>query len=261
MMKRFLTAFILLLAINTPDSLFAWGKRGHDAIAYIAELNLKPETKAIVESYIDGRSIVYYASWPDQIRFIHEYSLVYAKFPHRAVYSSDLKASGRDGKVEDGLQLINMYMETMGNGKYKDMPDSVVAVAIKALTHIVGDVHCPVHQRVDGRNESINITSGGEKQRFHHFWDVMPSTAHDWGYLEYGHQLNRFSKEKIDEATAGSPFEWGEQNVIETLPVWEYVEAGGELGKPYINKVTPILDDLIAKAGYRLAYVLNYIFN
>lgn len=46
---------------------FGWGKSGHDAIAYIAECNLTPKAKKNIEKYLDGRSIVYYASWMDGV--------------------------------------------------------------------------------------------------------------------------------------------------------------------------------------------------
>ena len=52
---------------------FGWGKTGHDAIAYIAECNLTSRAKKNIEKYLDGRSIVYYASWMDQVRHTPAY--------------------------------------------------------------------------------------------------------------------------------------------------------------------------------------------
>lgn len=49
------------------------GKIGHDAIAYIAECNLTPKAKKNIEKYLGGRSIVYYASWMDQVRHTPAY--------------------------------------------------------------------------------------------------------------------------------------------------------------------------------------------
>lgn len=260
-MKKFLLAIALLCLAGFSTKLFAWGRNGHDAIAYIAELNLKPDVKATVEGYLGGKSIVYFASWPDQIRFMHEYSLVYMDIPHTAKFSADMKSLGRDGSVKDGLWLIDHYMETLGGGKYKSAPDSLVRVAIQTLVHVVGDVHCPVHQSVEGRKESFNVTYDGSKMRFHKYWDNMPDREHSWSYMEYGHQLSRLTPDQVSEVTAGSVFDWGETSVRDNQPLWEYAEEDGELGKPYINKVMPVFDDIIVKAGYRLAYVLNYIFN
>ena len=52
---------------------WSFGRVGHDAVAYIAECNLTPTAKATVEKYLDGKSIVYYASWMDNIRLTPEY--------------------------------------------------------------------------------------------------------------------------------------------------------------------------------------------
>ena len=53
-MKRLLLIILLATAWSglSPKA-SAWGVHGHDAIAYIAELNLNPGTKAIVERYLD----------------------------------------------------------------------------------------------------------------------------------------------------------------------------------------------------------------
>ena len=260
-MKRLLLIILLATAWSglSPKA-SAWGVHGHDAIAYIAELNLNPETKAIVERYLGGKSIVYYSVWLDQIRFIHEYSFVYKTIDHGANFTADYKSKARDGSEHDGVWQINEDIQRLKDGKYKELPDSVVTLAIKCFIHLVGDIHCPVHMHVDGRKENFDITHGGRKTKFHPFWDDMPEISHKWSYTEYGLQLNRFSPEKIAEVTKGSVFDWAEQLIVETLPVWEYAAEGGELGKPYVNKVRDILDEMIAKGGYRLAYVLNEIF-
>lgn len=60
--KLFLLACI---ACHTVQSVCAWNRTGHEAIAYIAEQHLTPSAKAAIEKYLDGRSIVYYAAWMD----------------------------------------------------------------------------------------------------------------------------------------------------------------------------------------------------
>lgn len=260
-MKRILIALSVLSAALSSFEASGWNREGHNAIAYIAELNLTPRTKEIVEGYLDGKSIVYFASWPDQIRFIHEYSLVYMDFEHSAYYSADMKSLGRSGKKDDGPFQINDMIQNLGNGKYKALPDSVVAVGIKYLTHAVGDIHCPVHQHIDGRFERYKITYDGEKLNFHTFWDSMANRAHAWSYMEFGHQLARLSGEQAAKVTSGNVFDWAEENVAETAPIWDFSEADAVLDKAYIYKVMPMYDNIVTKAGYRLAHVLNTIFD
>lgn len=259
MKNIFMKVLLLLGASGLSASAFGWSRSGHDPIAYIAELNLNPETKAIVEKYLDGKSIVYYASWPDQIRFIHEYQHSYSSFGHSAVYDSDCRHSPK-ADIPDAVVQISDIIAEYGNGKYKEMPDSVVAVTIKYLTHAVGDMHCPGHCKIEGRDNNMTVTCAGEKLRMHNFWDDMPARVHLWGYMEYGHQFCRLTKEQAAEICSGTVKDWGEEAARTSVVVWECAEEGGELDKPYINKFAPVMDELIVKAGYRLAYVLNNIF-
>ena len=55
-MKRFIIAPLLCL---TAISALAWGQKGHDVTAAIAEKHLTPATKAAVDSILEGQSMVY----------------------------------------------------------------------------------------------------------------------------------------------------------------------------------------------------------
>ena len=59
------TLFISLLCLLGTTRALAWGQKGHDVVAYIAECNLTPKAKKTIEKYI-GTSIVHYASWMDE---------------------------------------------------------------------------------------------------------------------------------------------------------------------------------------------------
>ncbi len=61
-MKRFIIAPLLCL---TAISALAWGQKGHDVTAAIAEKHLTPATKAAVDSILEGQSMVYWANWLD----------------------------------------------------------------------------------------------------------------------------------------------------------------------------------------------------
>ena len=251
---------LLTVLAGVPQKASAWGVRGHDAIAYIAEMNLNPETKAIVERYLGGKSIVYYSVFLDQMRFIADYSFYYREPSHAAEYSKDYKSLGRTGEVVDALREMTESIARLENGQYKALPDSVVTLAIQCFIHQMGDVHCPVHMVVKDRDGRFSVTSNGHKSSFHDFWDDMPAKAHQWHYLEYGHQLSRLTPEQVAENTKGSLYDWGEAAVIECIPLWDAAIPHGELGKPYIYKFTPLMEDMLTKAGYRLAFVLNKIF-
>lgn len=70
-MKRLiLTSLCLLFARGA----FAWGQKGHDVTAYIAECRLTPEAAEKVRKALDGYSPVYIANWLDFASYWPEYA-------------------------------------------------------------------------------------------------------------------------------------------------------------------------------------------
>ena len=68
MMKRITMLALSIMMVLESVSLYAWGPMGHDIVAAIAEQNLTRKTKKEIAKLLDGRSIVYYSSWMDNIQ-------------------------------------------------------------------------------------------------------------------------------------------------------------------------------------------------
>ena len=78
MKKLALISLAICLMLNTVSS-FAWGPMGHDVVAAIAEQNLSKKAKKAIDKILDGKSIVYYASWMDNIQNSPEWKGGYDK--------------------------------------------------------------------------------------------------------------------------------------------------------------------------------------
>ena len=53
------TLFISLLCLLGTTRAQAWGPKGHDVVAYIAECNLTPEAAEKIDKILGGASMVY----------------------------------------------------------------------------------------------------------------------------------------------------------------------------------------------------------
>ena len=58
--------FIALTLIMCSQAAFGWGRVGHATIAKIAQDHLTPKARQIIDEYLDGESIVKYASYADK---------------------------------------------------------------------------------------------------------------------------------------------------------------------------------------------------
>ncbi|MEG1886280.1 MAG: S1/P1 nuclease, partial [Alistipes sp.] len=66
--------FILLICLLAAKNLFAWGQKGHDVTAYVAECHLTPEAAEKIDKILGGHSLVYYANWMDIASHTPEYA-------------------------------------------------------------------------------------------------------------------------------------------------------------------------------------------
>ena len=116
---------ILLLAIVATlgvESAKAWGGFGHGAIAYVAEQHLTPQAKAEVRRYL-GHTLPFYASWMDHWRAVPPFHPTNAWHGFSATANGKVNWEKGEGKAMG--QVANI-LKTMGNGKYKELPDSLV---------------------------------------------------------------------------------------------------------------------------------------
>ena len=67
-MKRIYLTLLSISVLLNCISTYAWGPKGHDVVAAIAEQHLTKKAKKNLDKLLDGNSIVYYSSWMDNIQ-------------------------------------------------------------------------------------------------------------------------------------------------------------------------------------------------
>lgn len=260
MIKKVLVLVLLAqIAFNTTS--FGWGSKGHDIIVEIATRHLTPKAKRAVTEILDGKSLVYYSSWMDQIRSIPQYK-------HTSPYHYVNVDKGEDytpTKIENGGDVYTAVMESLAVLANKEITcDSTLKFHLKSLIHFVGDMHCPMHagRKSDLGGNKFPIKWFGKETRLHSIWDsAIIESSKSWSYSEWVDNID-FGSEKanFNRYTKTSPLEWMEETVYVAQGVYKGVKVGGNYSYDYINANYPILEEQLRKAGYRLASLLNSIF-
>lgn len=252
-----------LLSLCMCANAWAFGKIGHDAVVYIAECHLTPTAKATIEKYLNGKSIVYYASWMDNVRYTPEYKHT------DGWHAVSLDENGKYKPWREranGYVGINTEMEKVENGKYKQMTDSAVAVSIKLLAHMVGDIHCPCHCYFEDKPQNFSFYFNKSKYNFHKFWDnAILDLAHKWYYTDYQYQLDRYSDAERAEMVKGTLLDWVEENAKIMRPLYDIFTPERHFDNvevlELIRTMSALEEEQIVKGGYRVAHVLNSIFD
>lgn len=270
-MKRRIIAACIASALAISAG--AWGRVGHATIAKIAENHLTPEAKAAIARYLDGESIVKYASFADDykssIKLDVGFDPVDSKrvqdFPH--TFESDMNFRPFRGRNDNGryvkncIETIVEYARELKENR--SLTDSMIRIRIFMIIHSVGDMHCPEHIRYNPEDMTIgnyDVVYMGKDTRYHKIWDDMCLTKlHPWGFLDTAYLLDTYTDERIAEVTKGDAYDWGEDAARCSYHIHS-VKEGEKLHKNFWIKEKDLTESQIRKGGYRLAKVLNECF-
>ena len=124
-MKRLAITLMSIIMLMDFTSAYAWGPKGHDVVAAIAEQHLTPKAKRKINMLLEGKSIVYYSSWMDNIQNspYWEYGYNKTKTWHYANVDKGLTyetmPKNENGDVVNGLEMLTKEMTE----NYKELTD------------------------------------------------------------------------------------------------------------------------------------------
>ena len=284
-MKRVLILALSFVVAMGAQRAMAWGTVGHHCAAYIAEQHLTPEAKEKTRHYLQ-HTLSYYAMWMDRWRGIKEFEAINnghsvrttdngRKISWEALTSSTMGNAVPTPPGRAMGHLLNA-MNELGNGKYKELPDSVVRQRLINMIHYVPDMHCPSHcgfpEKFYPLASKYNLKRNGKFANFHSFWDGSP------GYLRKNITVKKYA-EMVDNVSPNESKKWqkgleqkdlqkgidswGKGIIKRAHRAYAILPEGSDLAKltnEQKAQVHELADESILIGGYRLAYVLNTIF-
>lgn len=256
-MKRALVLFCALFV--AVQQLLAWGQKGHDVVALIAERHLTPAATVRVGEVLEGRSPVYWANWMDQASHTPEYAHTLTWHYINIPEGGDLAQAVRpaEGDLLTAVELLVAQLQEGG------LPAEREAVALRMLIHLLGDLHCPMHTgRPDDRGgNDIAVSFFGHPTNLHAVWDTsLVEAAHRWSHTEWARELDRLPAEEARRMEAGTPAEWVDESHALCEKIYRTTPADGELSYDEVAAAAPVIELQLLRGGLRLARLLNEIY-
>lgn len=275
-MIRLLGAVILSL-LSSPA--LAWWEYGHQSVARVAMLEVKPVTAAEIRRLVarsalletptcPARTLAEAAYWPDCIkslgpRFSYAFSWHYQ--------NADIcKPFGLASACEGGNCVsaqIERNAKLLGDPK---LPVRERLMALAFLTHFMGDLHQPFHagDKSDRGGNDFKARYGVIPSNLHSIWDgYLPDRAISTPPADAAGILSAISAADRAAMRAGSITDWSREG-------WEAARAFGyaavmtdpcgplPASRPVIDegatrRLIPIVRLQIARGGIRLARLLD----
>ena len=245
--------FVMILMV--PGLCWGWGKTGHRVVGDIAQKHLNDLAKLQLRKILGHEKLPESSVWPDRIKSDPKLRKTYNHWHYLKAKKGMEIANRKTQKNGDILTAIDHFSKILKNSKesHKNRLE-----AVRFLTHLVGDLHQPLHTGYaeDRGGNSIKLKWFGKDTTLHNIWDENLIDLEELSYTEYSSKINRASKKLIKKWQATKPVVWAQESrdylskvyVYKQKKYWEY---------DYSYKHLNFLNERLLKAGIRLAGLLN----
>jgi len=255
---------------------FAWNAVGHMVVANIAYQHLKPDVREKVDTlvtymqqqYPDMSAFVHISYWPDAIRYQKIETFTHWHYIDVA-FSDDgtqLKNLIDSDNAVWALKNIEMVVNNEGANPYERVR------FLSFLTHIVGDLHQPLHtvSRIsaalpdgDRGGNDYYVFYNDTKVNLHHLWDI--GVGEFDGDTSQSH-INAITQSIISrypesyfatQVNQLDPESWVKEGMNNAKQYVYDTPQNQTVTSEYIEKGKEVSEQQAALAGYRLAKILN----
>ena len=260
--RSFPKAFALLAWLG-PTPALAWGVQGHEIVAAIALQELTPAARRGVGRLLGGPMMMMHeANWADEIRDARPETggWHYVDIP----LAANSYEAGRD--CPDGDCVVAQINRALRRLSVSRAPDDARAEALRFLIHFVADVHQPLHaeDNDDKGGNQVHLRLGRERASLHKLWDVdvVEPLGPDPDTIAENIEHN-LPPGRRQDWQSGTPARWAnEAHAIAREHIYPPLGSARDLRLPrdYALGEAPLARILLAKAGVRLAWLLNTAF-
>lgn len=239
----------------------AWGKNGHRIIGKITEWHLTPTTLMAIEPLLAGDKLSEVTTWADEMRsnpdeFWRKQS---GKWHYISIPSlKEFNPNAFNGKVTNIhtaiLKSINVLKDSTSSLEDKQF-------YFKFLTHLVGDLHQPLHvgRSEDRGGNTIKVKFFNDDVNLHTVWDTKLIESENLSYNEFAEYIDTSDVKTISTYLNSRPADWLKESF--KLRSAAYDIGDGNFRYNYLYKHMPTVKERLLQGGIRLAGLLNEIYD
>lgn len=252
------------LAMVANEAL-AFSTFAHRSISKLAEMNLtekaKTEVNAILKSDITKECV-----WLNTLR--KDPAMAHTKSWH--IFQLDANGKCTTTAENDGIVQLEKAIAVLRSRA--NHSEAEVATALRTVIHLVQDLHCLSHIHIDGIEATKGFTfriwneleGKGRKswnQKWYSLWQSTYSSRYDiFSPQYYAEDIDIYARDKKAEYSKGEPRFWVENGGEDIVRALKDLNTGAEVPIQVQLLYEYNHTKCMAKAGYRLAALLNDIF-
>ena len=256
---------MLALAL-TVSIASAWERRPDEGVVLLAVKHLTPEAKSMVEKYLGTtyNDDVFYlrnleakkvATHSKELRYLH--------------LSADLKPIGVEG--EDALKGIEQSLDVIRTRDSRSKAD--VVAAMRTLINLMCEMHNICYVRIEGvpqsqadfRFDCYGGDIGSRKKTtlitWSKFWDSYTYWHGGFSGALWAEDMELCLGEKRAELSKGSLHDWVAQIGATAAELYSRINPEYDMTRRERNELEELNYEMMTRASYRLAVLLNGVAN
>jgi hypothetical protein len=164
------------------------------------------------------------------------------------------------GTPEEG-DIIATLERVINELKSKSFTDKDELFAIKILTHMVGDIHQPLHvgNGTDRGGNDLKVEYFWQKKNLHSVWDSGIIDGQKYSYTEYSEWINHPTPAQVADWQSDTVIDWANESKDVRAQVYDIPE-NAKLSYRYNYDNIDLVNQRLLQAGVRLAGILNEIY-
>lgn len=245
---------LLLFALGLSVGSYGWGLTGHRVVGKIAMDHLNPKVRKHILEVLKGEDLAMVANWMDHIKSDPSYDTLsawhYCTVP--TVEGMEEHVHPDEGDVWMAIEKLLKEIETQQYSVDE-------AFAIRALAHLIGDVHQPLHcgNGTDRGGNDVKVTFFWEKSNIHRVWDSGMIDYFKLSFTEYADWVMQTrTTDEVEAWKEGNVRDWVRESVEYRDQCYVFEDAE-RLNYKYVYDNKELLHLRLAQAGVRLADALN----
>jgi len=240
-------------------SAHAWGSLAHRIVGRVATEYLSPQAQNAVVNLLGSRTLADVADDADQWRSSRPETSPwhYVNIPFRAAtYNAERDCPNGDCVIA----AITQYRAILADHQHSQAGREE---ALIFLIHLVADVHQPLHcvDNHDRGGNDVEVTFFGEsgpEYNLHTMWDTHLIRRTHLGERAYVYRLmTMLASRDIAKLQQGTVIDWALESHQVAREYAYQLPPDREIRSGYYSANLPVLDNQLAKASVRLAWMLN----
>jgi hypothetical protein len=263
------------LVLGWGQTAYAWGDEGHRITGYVANALLSDTTRQRLRALVGTDDLAQIATWMDDEREALNQRLPGSSRWHYENRPACDEDRGTARVCPNGQCLTRQIERSTIALQNRDARVAQRAEAVRILVHLLGDLHQPLHL-IDnndrgGNDVLVRLPREHDPRRLHEVWDTrfVHMNTNRRSEEDYGSMLVARFQSEFGSWELGSVDQWAADtyqlaklHAYSPLPGF----ACGNTNSPaaitvlpasYIQDARGIVDAQLAKAGVRIAVVLN----